>query len=118
MDELSKAEKALADAQAIVDKLFADLGNAVPGTAKYGSVQTAYEKAKDNRDAKKKIYDPLKKASERAAKTETETATATEIKRCCSKPLMLKYLLWNVYINRQKKLIKPTQTIRIKPLIT
>ena len=78
MDELSKAEKALADAQAIVDKLFADLGNAVPGTAKYGSVQTAYEKAKDNRDAKKKIYDPLKKASERAAKTEAETATATE----------------------------------------
>ena len=48
MDELSKAEKALADAQAIVDKLFADLGNAVPGTAKYGSVQTAYEKAKDS----------------------------------------------------------------------
>ena len=78
MDELSKAEKALADAQAIVDKLFVDLGNAVPGTAKYGSVQTAYEKAKDNRDAKKKIYDPLKKASERAAKTEAETATATE----------------------------------------
>lgn len=78
MDELSKAEKALADAQAIVDKLFVDLGNAVPGTAKYGSVQTAYEKAKDNRDAKKKIYDPLKKASERAAKSQAETATATE----------------------------------------
>lgn len=77
MDELSKAEKALADAQAIVDKLFVDLGNAVPGTAKYVSVQTAYEKAKKDRDDKKKIYDPLKKASDRAAKAEADTATAT-----------------------------------------
>ena len=78
MDELSKAEKAYDDAQTLVDKLKTDLGNAVPGTAAYTSIQTDYEKAKKDRDAKKKIYDPLKKASERAAKTEAETATATE----------------------------------------
>ena len=78
MDELSKAKKAYDDAQTLVDKLKTDLGNAVPGTAAYTSIQTDYEKAKKDRDAKKKIYDPLKKASERAAKTEAETATATE----------------------------------------
>jgi hypothetical protein len=77
MDELSKAKKAFDDAQALVDKLFVDLGNAVPGTDKYVSVQTAYEKAKGVRDAKQKIYEPLQKASDDAAKTEADTAKAT-----------------------------------------
>ncbi len=75
MDELSKAEKALADAQALVDKLKTDLGNAVPGTAAYTSIQTNYEKAKKDRDAKKKIYEPLKKAADKAAQTQADTAT-------------------------------------------
>jgi len=77
MAAIDDALTAFNSAQAIVDKLKADLGNAVPGTAKYKSVQTAYEKAKDVRDAKEKIYDPLKKASDRAAKAEADTATAT-----------------------------------------
>jgi hypothetical protein len=75
MDELSKAEKALADAQALVDKLKTDLGNAVPGTAAFTSIQADYEKAKKDRDAKKKIYDPLKKAADKAAQTQADTAT-------------------------------------------
>jgi hypothetical protein len=78
MDELSKAKKAYDDAEALVGKLKTDLGNTVPGTAAFTSTQTAYEKAKKDRDAKKKIYDPLKEASDRAAKTEAETATAAE----------------------------------------
>ena len=77
MAAIDDALTAFNSAQALVDKLKADLGNAVPGTAKYKSVQTAYEKAKDVRDAKEKIYDPLKKASDRAAKAEADTATAT-----------------------------------------
>lgn len=77
MDELSKAKKAFDDAQALVDKLFVDLGNAIPGTAAYTSVQTAYEKAKKDRDSKQKIYDPLQKAADKAAQTQTDTASVT-----------------------------------------
>jgi len=77
MDELSKAKKAFDDAQALVDKLFVDLGKTIPGTAAYTSVQTAYEKAKKDRDAKQKIYDPLQKAADKAAQTQTDTASAT-----------------------------------------
>ena len=75
MDELSKAKKAYDDAEALVNKLKTDLGNAVPGTAAYTSIQTNYEKAKKDRDAKKKIYDPLKKAADKAAQTQADTAT-------------------------------------------
>jgi len=77
MDELSKAEKALADAQALVDKLKEDLGNAVPGTAAYISIEKKYDAAEDDRKAKKKIYDPLQKAANRAATAEAQTERAT-----------------------------------------
>lgn len=75
MDELSKAKKAYDDAEALVNKLKTDLGNAVPGTAAFTSIQADYEKAKKDRDAKKKIYDPLKKAADKAAQTQADTAT-------------------------------------------
>jgi hypothetical protein len=81
MDELSKAKKAFDDAQTLVDKLKTDLGNAVPGTAAYTSIQTDYEKAKKDRDAKKKIYDPLQKAADKAAQTQTDTAADVEYKK-------------------------------------
>ena len=81
MDELSKAKKAYDDAQALVDKLKTDLGNAIPGTAAYTSVQTAYEKAKKDRDAKKKIYEPLKEAADKAAKTQADTAADVAYKK-------------------------------------
>ena len=81
MDELSKAKKAYDDAQALVDKLKTDLGNAVPGTAAYTSIQTDYEKAKKDRDAKKKIYDPLQKAADKAAQTQTDTAADVAYKK-------------------------------------
>lgn len=74
MDELSKAKKAYDDAEALVNKLKTDLGNAVPGTAAFTSIQADYEKAKKDRDAKKKIYDPLKKAADKAAQTQADTA--------------------------------------------
>ena len=78
MDELSKAKKAFDDAQAIVDKLFVDLGKTVPGTAAYISIQKKYNAAKDDRDVKQKIYEPLRDAAKTAAKTKEETTTATE----------------------------------------
>jgi hypothetical protein len=81
MDELSKAKKAYDDAQALVDKLKTDLGNALPGTAAYTSIQTDYEKAKKDRDAKKKIYDPLQKAAKKAAQTQTDTAADVAYKK-------------------------------------
>jgi hypothetical protein len=81
MDELSKAKKAYDDAQALVDKLKTDLGNAVPGTAAYTSIQTDYEKAKKDRDAKKKIYDPLQKVADKAAQTQTDTAADVAYKK-------------------------------------
>ena len=81
MDELSKAKKAYDDAQALVDKLKTDLGNALPGTAAYTSIQTDYEKAKKDRDAKKKIYDPLQKAADKAAQTQTDTAADVAYKK-------------------------------------
>ena len=81
MDELSKAEKALTDAQTLVDKLFTDLGKAIPGTAAYASIQQKYEAAKDVRDAKKKIYDPLKKAADEAAQTQAKTTADVAYKK-------------------------------------
>jgi hypothetical protein len=81
MDELSKAKKAYDDAQALVDKLKTDLGNALPGTAAYTSIQTDYEKAKKDRDAKKKIYDPLQKVADKAAQTQTDTAADVAYKK-------------------------------------
>ena len=81
MDELSKAEKALTDAQTLVDKLFIDLGKAIPGTAAYASIQQKYEAAKDVRDAKKKIYDPLKKVADEAAQTQAKTTADVAYKK-------------------------------------
>ena len=78
MDELSKAQKAYDDAEALVKKLKTDLGNAVPGTAAYTSIQTAYEKAKKDRNTKKNILDPLKEAAKKAAATKEQTVEATE----------------------------------------
>lgn len=74
MDELSKAKKAFDDAQALVDKLLVDLGKTVPGTAAYISIQKKYDAAEDDRDVKKNIYDPLKKANDRAATAQAQTA--------------------------------------------
>ena len=78
MDELDKAQKAYDDAEALVNKLKTDLGKTVPGTAAYKSIQKKYEAAKDDRDDKKNILEPLKEAARTAAKTEKETTAATE----------------------------------------
>jgi len=81
MDELSKAKKAYDDAQALVDKLKTDLGNAIPNTAAYTSIQADYDKAKKDRDAKKKIYEPLKEAADKAAQTQIDTAAGVAYKK-------------------------------------
>jgi len=78
MAAIDDALTAFNSAQAIVDKLKVDLGNAVPGTAKYVSVQTAYEKAKGVRDAKEKVYDDLESARKSTEKKQTETTRTQE----------------------------------------
>ena len=78
MAAIDDALTAFNSAQALVDKLKADLGNAVPGTAKYKSVQTAYEKAKGVRDAKEKVYDNLESARKSTEKKQTETTRTQE----------------------------------------
>jgi len=78
MAAIDDALTAFNSAQAIVDKLKVDLGNAVPGTAKYVSVQTAYEKAKGVRDAKEKVYDDLESARKSTEKKQTETTRIQE----------------------------------------
>jgi len=74
MDELSKAQKAFDDAEALVRKLTTDLGNAIPGTAAYRSIEKQLDAAEDDRKVKKNILDPLKKAAKKAATAQAQTA--------------------------------------------
>jgi hypothetical protein len=74
MDELSKAQKAFDDAEALVGKLTTDLGNAIPGTAAYRSIEKQLDAAEDDLKVKKNILDPLKKAAKKAATAQAQTA--------------------------------------------
>jgi hypothetical protein len=78
MAAIDDALTAFNSAQKVVDQLFKDLGATVPNSTAYIKTQKAYNKAKDVRDVKKKVYDDLESARKSTEKKQTETALTQE----------------------------------------